>query len=67
MSQKNVHEQYFINFDLFQQEETLEPPDPAAISRHKRQFPKIVINIGGVKHEVWFGRDDQNVNFKNSQ
>ena len=29
-----------------------EPPDPAAIARHKKQFPKIVINIGGVRHEV---------------
>ena len=33
-------------------EQTLEPPDPAAIARHKKQNPKIVINVGGVKHEI---------------
>ena len=33
-------------------EEQMEPPDPAAIARHRKQYPKVVINIGGVKHEV---------------
>ena len=33
-------------------EPSLEPPDPAAIARHKKQNPKIVINVGGVKHEI---------------
>ena len=27
-------------------------PDPAAITRHRQHNPKVVINIGGVKHEV---------------
>ena len=34
------------------QEQMIEPPDPAAIASHKKQYPKIVINVGGVKHEV---------------
>ena len=33
-------------------EPSLEPPDPAAIARQKKQNPKIVINVGGVKHEI---------------
>ena len=33
-------------------EPIMEPPDPAEIAHHKKQNPKIIINIGGVKHEV---------------
>ena len=36
----------------YQDQEQVEPPDPAAIARHKRQNPKVVINLGGVRHEV---------------
>ena len=36
----------------YREHEAVEPPDPAAIARHKRQNPKVVINLGGVKHEV---------------
>ena len=24
----------------------MEPPEPAAIARHRKQYPKVVINIG---------------------
>ena len=27
-------------------------PSMEAIMAHKRDFPKVVINVGGVKHEV---------------
>jgi len=27
-------------------------PDPATIAHHKLQHPKVIINVGGVKHEV---------------
>ena len=27
-------------------EEQMEPPEPAAIARHRKQYPKVVINIG---------------------
>ena len=29
-------------------------PDPPTIARHKIANPKVIINIGGVKHEVIF-------------
>ena len=29
-----------------------EPSNMEAIMGHKRDFPKVVINVGGVKHEV---------------
>ena len=50
-------------------EEQMEPPEPAAIARHRKQYPKVVINIGQcqdilklvdayslTKNEIYFDR-----------
>ena len=35
-----------------EREEVWEPPSMEEIAAHRRDFPKIQINVGGVKHEV---------------
>ena len=43
---------FLCNFFFFF---SLQEPDTAAITRARRDNPKVIINVGGLKHEV--GRD----------
>ena len=43
---------FYTSQDCNQNDQPSAEPSPDAIEAHRRKFPKVVINVGGVRHEV---------------
>lgn len=43
---------FYTSQDCNQNNQPSAEPSPDAIEAHRRKFPKVVINVGGVRHEV---------------
>ena len=43
---------FYTSYDLNQNSQPSAEPSTEAIEAHRQKYPKVVINVGGIKHEV---------------